>query len=108
MLPKGAQIRAARALLGWSQRDLARAAAAHVNAVRYWEQQHWRSLRLVESTSPGAKRIIAALGAEAKVRRKICVIVYFANTRKSEPAYGARRKLGPVTPIIIKVTIATA
>jgi transcriptional regulator with XRE-family HTH domain len=63
MLPKGAQLRAARALLGWSQRDLARAAAVHVNAVRYWEQQPWRSLRLIESSSPGAKRIIAALAA---------------------------------------------
>jgi hypothetical protein len=33
----GRQIAAARALLGWSQRDLARASGLHVNAVAYWE-----------------------------------------------------------------------
>ena len=31
-----------RALLGWSQRDLARAEDVHVNTVRYWERQHAR------------------------------------------------------------------
>ena len=60
MLVNGAQIKAARALLRWSQRDLARAADVHVNAVRYWERQHWLSLRFIESSSPGAKRIISA------------------------------------------------
>lgn len=34
----GAQIRAARSLLGWSRHDLARAAGLHPNAVAYWEQ----------------------------------------------------------------------
>lgn len=37
MIESGAQIRAARALLGWSQTDLAKAANRHKNAVAYWE-----------------------------------------------------------------------
>jgi len=35
----GAQIRAARALLDWTQHDLADAAGLHVNSVSYWECQ---------------------------------------------------------------------
>ena len=35
----GSQIRAARALLGWSRQVLAEAASLHVNTVVYWEQQ---------------------------------------------------------------------
>lgn len=35
----GAQIRAARALLGWSQQDLADSAGLHVNSIAYWECQ---------------------------------------------------------------------
>ena len=61
MPANGAQIRAARALLGWSQRDLARAATVHVNSIRYWERHHWLSLRLIESPTTGAKQIVAAL-----------------------------------------------
>jgi hypothetical protein len=38
MIASGAQIRAARALLGWSRRDLAKAAGLHPNAVAYWER----------------------------------------------------------------------
>lgn len=34
---KGAQIRAARALIGWSRQDLANASGLHANAVGYWE-----------------------------------------------------------------------
>lgn len=34
----GAQIRAARALLGWHRRDLADASGLHPNAVAYWER----------------------------------------------------------------------
>jgi hypothetical protein len=37
MISTGRQIAAARALLGWTQRDLADAAGLHVNAVSYWE-----------------------------------------------------------------------
>lgn len=35
----GAQIRAGRALLGWSRDELARAAELHGNAVAYWERK---------------------------------------------------------------------
>ena len=34
----GAQIRAARALLGWTRQELAAAARLHPNAVAYWER----------------------------------------------------------------------
>lgn len=37
MIATGRQIRAARALLGWTRADLARAASVHVNSVAYWE-----------------------------------------------------------------------
>jgi hypothetical protein len=37
MIAIGRQIAAARALLGWTQADLARAAGLHRNAVAYWE-----------------------------------------------------------------------
>lgn len=37
MIKSGAQIRAARALLGMRRVDLARAAGRHANAVKYWE-----------------------------------------------------------------------
>jgi transcriptional regulator with XRE-family HTH domain len=35
----GAQIRAARALLGWRRKDLSAAAKLHPNAVGYWEKR---------------------------------------------------------------------
>lgn len=38
-LVTGAQIRAGRALLGWSRERLARAADVHRNAVGYWESR---------------------------------------------------------------------
>lgn len=38
MIATGRQIAAARALLGWSQGQLARAAGLHANAVAYWER----------------------------------------------------------------------
>lgn len=37
-LCSGRQIRAARAMLGWTRADLAKAAGVHVNAVAYWER----------------------------------------------------------------------
>ena len=37
MIVTGAQIRAARALLGWTRAELATAANLHRNAVAYWE-----------------------------------------------------------------------
>jgi hypothetical protein len=37
VISTGRQIAAARALLDWSQRDLAEASTLHVNAVAYWE-----------------------------------------------------------------------
>ena len=39
MITSGAQIRAGRALLRWSQSQLAQAAGIHRNAVFYWERK---------------------------------------------------------------------
>jgi transcriptional regulator with XRE-family HTH domain len=39
MIKTGAQIRAARAMLGLRREDLARAASLHPNAVQYWEKK---------------------------------------------------------------------
>ena len=38
MIAAGAQISAARALLGWTRSDLAKAAGLHKNSVAYWEK----------------------------------------------------------------------
>jgi hypothetical protein len=38
MITNGNQIRAARALIGWTRRDLADAANLHPQAVSYWER----------------------------------------------------------------------
>lgn len=61
MITSGAQIRAARGLLGWSQADLAKAAGLHVNAIRHWEARHGRELDHVSATGYGAERITRAL-----------------------------------------------
>jgi len=37
MIEAGNQIRAARALVGWSQDELATAAGLHTNSVKHWE-----------------------------------------------------------------------
>jgi hypothetical protein len=39
MISKGAQIRAARALLNWTQKDLALASTLHYRSIQYWELQ---------------------------------------------------------------------
>jgi len=39
MIARGWQIKAARAVLGWRQEDLAEAAGLHVNSIKYWEGQ---------------------------------------------------------------------
>src|SRR5262245_53794463 len=61
MIGSGAQIRAARGFLGWTQRDLAKAAGLTVNAVRYWEGQHGVRIHHVSATGYGCERITIAL-----------------------------------------------
>jgi transcriptional regulator with XRE-family HTH domain len=61
MISSGAQIRAARGFLGWSQADLAKAAGLHVNCIRYYEAQHGRELHFTTQTGYAAKRITIAL-----------------------------------------------
>ena len=61
MIASGAQIRAARGFLGWSQQDLAKAAGLHVNSIRWWEQQHGRPQDYPSATSYGPERITEAL-----------------------------------------------
>ena len=38
LIVTGCQIRAARALLGWTRSDLAHAAGLHANSIAYWEE----------------------------------------------------------------------
>jgi transcriptional regulator with XRE-family HTH domain len=61
MIASGAQIRAARGFLGWTQQDLANAAGLHVNAIRYWEWEHGRRQDYPSATGYGAERITEAL-----------------------------------------------
>jgi transcriptional regulator with XRE-family HTH domain len=61
MVVLGAQVRAARALVGWSQKDLAKAAGLSENAVRYWEEQHSRIIHRISGTGYGPERIEIAL-----------------------------------------------
>jgi transcriptional regulator with XRE-family HTH domain len=61
MISLGAQIRAGRALAGWSQADLAKAARISVSAVRYWEEQHSRIIAPVSGTGFGPEQIEIAL-----------------------------------------------
>ena len=57
MIKTGAQIRAARAMLGLRRDDLARAASLHPNAVQYWENRE-----VPAGPQPYAvERILAAL-----------------------------------------------
>lgn len=60
MVTTGAQIRAGRALLGWRQSDLAKAAGLHPKAVAYWEAKTAMRARREEV---GVARIRAALEA---------------------------------------------
>ena len=53
----GAQIRAARALLGWRRKDLALRANLHSNAVAYWERHE----KLPRHEQVGPRRIREAL-----------------------------------------------
>lgn len=58
MIEKGNQIRAARGLLGWSQRALAGAAGIHRNTVKLWEAREviegdFRALRMIRQTLEG-------------------------------------------------------
>ena len=61
MIASGAQVRAARGLLGWSQADLAKAAGLAVNAVRHWEAQHGERLHRPSARGKGPRRIAEAL-----------------------------------------------
>ena len=93
MIVTGAQIRAARALLGWTRAELATAANLHRNAVAYWERRgtiptgHYREphacrhiqkallvagVEIFVSPTPGVRLVLghnnAAEGAGARAR----------------------------------------
>lgn len=59
----GAQIKAARALLGWRRLDLAAAAGLHRNAVAYWERQQ----RMPRAEPCACRKMRAALLAAGVV-----------------------------------------
>jgi hypothetical protein len=67
----GAQIRAGRALLGWSRKELAKRACLHINSVGYWE-----STPEIKGRPMACERMKEALRAEG--------VVFF-----SRPAPGA-------------------
>lgn len=62
MLTTGTQIKAARALVGWSQSDLADAAGLHENAVAYWEAKASIKYSRFHSGS-GSSRIVRTLAS---------------------------------------------
>ena len=61
MIASGAQIRAARGFLGWTQEDLAKAAELNIDSVRHWEAQHGERLHHASARGYGPKRIAQAL-----------------------------------------------
>ena len=61
MIASGAQVRAARALLGWSQADLATAAKINVDCVRWWERKHGKRLHPISARGYGPRRMASAL-----------------------------------------------
>ena len=61
MIASGAQVRAARALLGWSQADLAEAAGLNIDSVRHWEARHGKRLHPTSAKGFGPTRIARAL-----------------------------------------------
>ena len=58
MIASGNQIRAGRALLGWRQCDLAKAAGLHRKAIIYWERKIEVSRRQANGWAP--TRMLAA------------------------------------------------
>ena len=61
MIVAGAQVRAARGFLGWTQADLATAAGLTVRSVRHWEAHHGERLHPISARGHGPKRIAQAL-----------------------------------------------
>ena len=57
----GPQIRAGRALLGWTRETLAAAAGLHINSVAYWETQRLITHRERQGLRAGPRLIVAAL-----------------------------------------------
>ena len=87
MLTNGTQIKAARALVGWSQRDLASAAGLHENAIAAQPARHvrrvrdqrpgpsagsWGTLQPGESNVNRPHRPANAMGEEYKIPRAGC------------------------------------
>jgi hypothetical protein len=62
MIILGAQIRAGRALLGWSRKELATRARLHSNSVAYWE-----GTERISGRQSACERMEAALKAEGVV-----------------------------------------
>lgn len=79
MIVTGRQIRAARALAGWSMTELARAAGLHENTIRYWEST-------VVIPAGGFSEPVAC----AQIRRTFAAIGVIFTTR---PAVGVMSKI---------------
>ena len=61
MIAVGAQIRAARALLGWTRKDLAKAAGLHRNSIALGEVKARITRRHCQGPAAGPRRIEEAL-----------------------------------------------
>jgi len=67
VIEAGTQIKAARALLDWSQTDLAKAINRHKNAVAYWEGKAAITKRHQAGWQSGPRVIEQAFGARGVV-----------------------------------------
>ncbi len=79
MIATGGQIRAGRALLGWRQSDLAKAAGLHRKAIIYWERMGEVSQQQSHGWAP--TRMLAAFqsaGVDMIAEPRPAVIFYGA------------------------------
>lgn len=90
MIVLGAQIRAGRALLDWSRKELAARARLHSNSVAYWE-----GTERISGRQSACERIEAALRAERVVfftqpypGAYLCVEQPISRHNSSSPAHG--------------------
>lgn len=80
MIVTGAQIRAARALVGWHQSDLASAAGVHTNSVAALEKEKdLTSRREMPGTRPAIERVQRALEDAGVIIHSAPVGVFLKN-----------------------------
>jgi len=91
MIGSGAQIKAARGFLGWSQADLARESGLSINAIRYWEADQGWQISLRSARSYGPARI------ELAFNRHGLKLIYYPQGIQADKRYKHRAKLSTGT-----------